>query len=117
MSYETRETELGGFNPLAFAQKLQAGAERLATNIEKSAQFVDKVTGKVTTVAQQVSGGARTGAEVVRATTRAGIATAATGDATTGLAAASATTRPALIIGGLLAAMFVFMRHPGHKRY
>lgn len=108
MSYETND--LSGFDILAFAQKVQAGAEKLATNIERIGGKVATVQGKVNTVVNQVTKGAQTGAEVVRATTRAGIATAATGDSTSGLAAAAASTPSALKLGAMAAGVILLTR-------
>jgi hypothetical protein len=108
---------ISDFNPLTLAQKIQAGADKIESNIstatgwlQTGVQKVDATAANVANVANRVSAG-------VQGAARGGIASAATGDPTSGLALAGIATKPALVIGGVLLAMWLFAKHPGHRGF
>ena len=106
---------LSDFNPLLIAQKVQAGADRLAANIQTGVNYLQTGEQRLNALVSDVSSVAtRTGA-AIQGGTRGALASAATGDPTSGNLAASLTSKPALVIGGLVLTWFVFLRHPGHK--
>jgi hypothetical protein len=113
MSYD-----LAGFDPVDFATRLQAGANRLTANINRGATLLQNTQRKLNTTIDAVTGATMTAGQVVQGVTRGGIATAATGNAGTGLAAASASTGGgfALVVAGLVATWFVFAKHPGGRK-
>lgn len=98
MSYQ-----LSGFDPLAFAATLQAGANNVAREINRITGQIQTVQQKANTILDQTTRAANVAGEVAKASTRAGIATAATGDASSGLTTAALTSKPVLIVlaGGL----------------
>ena len=106
---------LSDFNPLTLAQKIQAGANKIESNIQTATGWLNTGVQKIDTAAASATNVANRVAAGVQGAARGGIASAATGDATSGLALAGIATKPALVIGGVLLAMFVFTRHPGHR--
>jgi hypothetical protein len=120
-SYDEAPLGLGlswsDFNPLTLAQKIQAGADKIESNIavgvnklQSGVQRIDTTAASVANIANRVGAG-------VQGAARGGIASAGTGDATSGLALAGLATKPALVLGGIIAAMWLFAKHPGHRRW
>jgi hypothetical protein len=105
------------FDPLSFATTIQNAANRLTTNFSTVAGKVEAAKAKVTTGFDAITGLLNTGGQVIQATSRAAIATGATGDASTGLLGAAVSTKvpTVLIAAGVAAAYFVFVRHPGKR--
>lgn len=122
MSYELSGTaprrarsSLRGFDPIEFANRLQAGANRLTANLNTAAGRLQDAQRKLNVTIDAVTGATMTTGQVVQSVSRAGIATAVTGDSSSGLLGAAASTKPIYIIAGIVAAWFVFAKHPGKR--
>lgn len=106
-----------GWSPLSLATSLLDTANKVTANLSTVAGKIEAVKAKLNSNFDAVTGLLNTGGQVVQATTRAGIATVATGDASTGLATAAISTKipTTLIVLGAVLAAFVFTRHPGKR--
>lgn len=101
---------LSDFNPLTLAQKIQAAADKIESNInvgvtklQSGVQRIDSTAQSVANIATRVGAG-------VQGAARGGIASAGTGDATSGLALAGIATKPALVLGGIVAVIWLLGR-------
>lgn len=123
MSYEirTRAVRRGGkivhvpygglglsLNPLTLATAIQSGADKIQSNLQQAASWLTTEASGISSVANRVGAG-------VQGAAQGGIAAAGTGNASTGLTLAALTSSPVVFIGGVLLAVLVFTRHPGHR--